>query len=56
MHDHTQAHHTRLDSTGRVIGTTQRPLSDNTQHSQEINIRTSVGIRTHNLSKPAAAD
>jgi len=30
--------------------------SDNTQHSQEIDIHSSGGIRTHNLSKRAAAD
>jgi len=33
-HYHTQTHHTRYDSSGRVISPTQRPLPDNTQHSQ----------------------
>jgi len=35
IHDHTQTHHTRQDSSGRVISPTQRPLPDNTQHSQQ---------------------
>ena len=30
-----QTHHTRQDSSGRVISPSQRPLPDNTQHSQE---------------------
>jgi len=34
FHDHTQAHHTRNETSGRVIGPSQRPLPDNTQHSQ----------------------
>ena len=34
-HYHTQVHHTRYDSSGRVIGPSQRPLPDNTQHSQQ---------------------
>jgi hypothetical protein len=34
-HDHTQTHHTRYGSPGRVISPTQRPLPDNTKHSQE---------------------
>jgi hypothetical protein len=34
----------------------QRPLPDNTQHSQETDIHALVGIRTHNPSKRAAAD
>jgi hypothetical protein len=51
LHDHTQAHHTRWDSSGRVISPTQRPLPDNTQHSQETDIRARGGIRTRNPSK-----
>jgi len=39
-----------------VIGPSQRPLPDNTQHSQETVIHAPGGIRTRNLSKPAAAD
>jgi hypothetical protein len=33
-----------------VIGPTQRPLPDNTQHSQETDIHDPGGIRTHNPS------
>jgi len=35
---------------------TQRPLPDNTQHSQQTNIHAPGGIRTHSLSKLTAAD
>ena len=35
---------------------TQRPLPDNTQHSQETDIHDSGGIRTHNPNKRMAAD
>jgi hypothetical protein len=35
LHDHTQRHHTRQDSSGRLISPSQRPLPDNTQHSQQ---------------------
>jgi hypothetical protein len=35
---------------------TQRPLSDNTQHSHETDIHAPGGIRTNNPSKRAAAD
>jgi hypothetical protein len=47
----TQTHHTRLDSSGRVISTKQRTLPDNTQHSQQTHIYVSGGIRTSNPSK-----
>ena len=53
---HTTTHHNRYDSSWRVISPTQRPLPDNTQHSQQTNIHASGGIRTHNLTKWAAAD
>ena len=45
-------------SSGRVISSSQRPLPDNTQHPQQTNIRVHAirGIRTHNLSRRAAAD
>jgi hypothetical protein len=39
--DHTQTHHTRWDSSGRVISPSQRPLPDNTQHSQQTDIHAS---------------
>ena len=35
---HTTTHHTQQDSSGRVIIPTQRPLPDNTQHSQQTDI------------------
>ena len=35
---HTTTHHSRQDSFGRVISSSQRPLPDNTQHSQQKNI------------------
>ena len=56
IHDHTQTLHSRQDSFGRVINSSQRPLSDDTQHSQQTNIHTTGGIRTHNLSRWVAAD
>ena len=34
----------------------QRPLPDNTQHSQQTSIHAPGGIRTHNLSRRAAKD
>ena len=39
-----------------MISSSQRPLPDNTQHSQQTNIQALGGIRTHNPSKRAAAD
>ena len=53
---HTTTHHSRQDSTRRVISSSQRPLPDNTQHSQQINIHALGGIRTHDLSRRAAPD
>jgi hypothetical protein len=50
--DHTRTHH----SSGRVISSSQRPLPDNAQQSQETDIDTLGGIQTHNPSKRAAAD
>jgi len=52
----TRTHHSRQDSSGRVISSSQRPLPDNTQHSQQTNIHVPGGIRTDNLSRRAAAD
>jgi len=54
--DHTQRRISRYDSSGRVISSSQRPLADNTQHSQQTDIHATDGIRTHNLSRRAAAD
>ena len=53
---HTTTHHSWWDSSGRVISSSQRPLPDNTQHSQQTNIHDPGGIRTHDLSRRAAAD
>jgi len=39
-----------------MISPSQRPLPDNTQHSQHTNIQALGGIRTHNLSRRAAVD
>ena len=50
--DHTQ----RRTSSGRVISSSQRPLPDNTQHSQQTDFHAPGGIRTHDLSRRAAAD
>ena len=54
--DNTQTHHTRWDPSGRVISPSHRPLPENKQHSQQTNIHALSGIRTHNLSRRAAAD
>ena len=53
---HTMSRHSRYDSSGRVISPSQRPLPDNTQHSQQTNIHALGGIRTHNLGRRAAED
>ena len=53
---HTTTHHSRQDSSGRVINPSQRPLPDNTQHSQQTNIHAPGRIRTHNLSRRAVVD
>ena len=39
-----------------MISSSQIPLPDNTQHSQQTDIHAPGGIRTHDLSKRAAAD
>ena len=48
--------HTTLGRTPLESIPTQRPLPDNTHHSQETNIHAPGGIRTRILSKRAAAD
>jgi hypothetical protein len=53
---HNQTHHTRYDSSGRMIDLSQRPLPDDTQHSQGKDIHAPYGIRTRNPSKRAVAD
>ena len=56
IHDHTQTHHTRYDSSGRMISPSQRPLPDNTQQSQQTDTYALGGIRTRNPSRRATAD
>ena len=53
---HTTMYQNRCDSSGGMISSSQRPLPDNTQHSQQTNIHSPGGIRTHDLSRRAAAD
>jgi hypothetical protein len=53
---HTTTHLSRLDSSGRMMSSSQRPLPDSTQHSQQTNIHAPGGIRNHDLSRRAAAD
>jgi len=53
---HTTTHHSRYDSSGLVISSSQRPLPDKTQHSQQTEILAPWGFRTHDLSRGAPAD
>ena len=53
---HTTTYHSRYDSFGRMISSSQRPLPDNTQYSQQTNIHAPGGIQTHDLSRRAVAD
>ena len=48
---HTTTQQSRQDSSGRVISSSQRPLPDNTRHSQQTNIHAPGGIRTQDLSR-----
>jgi hypothetical protein len=52
---HITTHHSRKDSSGRVISSSRRP-PDNTQLSQYTNINAPSGTRTNNTSGRAAAD
>ena len=52
---HTMTQHSRQDSSGRAISSSQRPLPDNTRHSQQTNIHAPGGIRTQDLSRRATA-
>jgi len=52
-----KTHHTRQDSSGRVISSTQRPLPGSTQHTTLTrDNHTHGGIRTRTPSKRAAAE
>jgi hypothetical protein len=53
--DHTQWR-TTLGRTPLDEWSTQRPLPNNKQHSRQTDIHAPGGIRTHNLSRRAAAD
>ena len=53
---HTTTHHSRQDSSGRVISPSQRPLPDKTKHSLETDILAASRIRTRNPSNRAAID
>ena len=53
---YTNSRHSRWDFSGQVINPSQRPLPDNTQHSQQTNIHAPGGIPTHDLSRRAAKD
>ena len=53
---HTATRHSRQDSSEWMISPSQRPLPDNTQHSQQTNIHAPGGIRTHDRSRRAAVD
>ena len=52
---HTTTQHSRENSSVRVISSSQRPLPDNTRHSQQTNIQAPGGFRTQDLSRRAAA-
>ena len=55
--DHTQRRTTvGRKSSERVIRSSQRPLPDNTQHSQQTDIHAPGGIRTNNLTRRVTAD
>ena len=57
IRDHSHStDHTRYDSSVREIIPSKRPLPNNTQYSQETNIRAPRGILNHNPSKQATAD
>jgi len=53
---HSTTNHGRQDSSRRVVSSSQRPVPDNTQHSQQTDIHVTGGIGTHNLSRRAAVD
>jgi len=56
--DHTTTHRSRQGSSGRVISSSQRPLPDNTKHSQPTDIPAPppYGIRNHSLTGRASED
>jgi hypothetical protein len=54
LNGHTQTHHIRWDSSGRVISSSQTPLPNNTQQSREAEMHDPGGIQNHNPKKQAA--
>ena len=54
LHEHTQTNHSRYDSSGRGIGSSQGPQPDNTTLKKKIQAQ--GGIQTRNLSKRSASD
>jgi hypothetical protein len=52
----TMTHHSRQDSSGLVTSSSQRPLPDNTKHTQQTKFHAPGGIRTHDRSRRAAVD
>jgi len=48
--------HSRWDSSGGVVGLSQKPVPDNTQHSQETDVIAPRVIRTRSPTKREAAD
>ena len=53
---HARTHTHTVELLWGVIGPSQRPLPDNTQHSQGTEIHTAGGFRTRNPSQRAAVD
>ena len=53
---HTTTHHSQLDSSGRVISSSQRPVPTQTHQSPEEDIHSPSGTRTRNSGKQTAAD
>jgi hypothetical protein len=53
---HTKTHHSRKDSSGRVISSSPRLQPDNRQHLEQTDIHAFGGIRTHNLGRCAATN
>ena len=55
-HTHNDTHTQSEDSSGEGIGLSQRPVLNNTQHSQEADIHGPGRSRSRNPSKRAAAE
>jgi hypothetical protein len=53
---YAMTHNTRQDSSGPEISSSQRPLPDNTKHTQQTDIHAHGGIRNPILSRRAVAE